>query len=69
MRIRSIQGDSVRNIWFGTGSLGLVCLDPLTDTIVKYGVEEGLAHKHARTMKEMSDGRIAVATKGGRKRH
>ena len=65
VRIRSVTEDSSRKLWFGTGSLGIVSYDPATEVIRTYGTAEGLAHRHARVAKEMSDGRVAVATKGG----
>ena len=64
-RIRSVQTDRAGHLWFGTGSKGVVCYDPESDTTVSYSTENGLSHKHARVMTELSDGRIAVATKGG----
>ncbi|MBR4910945.1 MAG: HD domain-containing protein [Clostridia bacterium] len=65
-RIRSIHSDSKDRLWFGTNSdYGLVCYDPVTGQIECYNHSNGLASNRARTMLEMSDGRIAVATNSG----
>ncbi len=64
-RIRSVLKGSGGKIYLGTGSLGLVRYDPSNGEIVSFDKDDGLAHNHARVMKEMSDGKIAVATKGG----
>ena len=65
-RIRSILSDRAGHVWFGTNSdYGLVCYDPASETTTCYNMENGLAANRARTMKEMSDGKIAVATNAG----
>lgn len=65
IRIRSIRKDSHGNLWFGTGQLGVVRYDQATDSYTIFDESKNLAHKHARTIHEMSDGRIAVTTKAG----
>ena len=65
-RIRSINSDKNGKIWFGTNSdYGLVCYDPETDTADCYNMENGLASNRARTMLELSNGKVAVATNAG----
>ena len=66
VRIRSIHETTDGTLWFGTNSkLGLLNLDTKTGNAVSYNSENGLASDRARTMKELSDGRIAVATNAG----
>ena len=66
VRIRSIHADSTGKLWFGTNSdFGLVCYDAKTKNIDFYNPDNGLASSRARTMLQMSDGRIAVATNAG----
>ena len=65
-RIRSILSDRAGNIWFGTNSdYGLVCYDAASEKTTCYNMENGLAANRARTMKELSDGKIAIATNAG----
>lgn len=65
IRIRCIRSDSAGNLWFCTFSdQGLVCLK--TDgSIVSYQEENGLNSNRVRTVLELSDGSLAVATSGG----
>ena len=66
VRIRSIHETSDGTLWFGTNSaFGLLNYDTKTGATVSYNSENGLASDRARTMKELSDGRIAVATNAG----
>ena len=66
VRIRSIHMDSAGRLWLGTNSAyGLICYDADSGTWDIYNTDNGLASNRARTMKELSDGRIAVATNAG----
>ena len=66
VRIRSIHTDSAGKLWFGTNSdYGLVSYDAATEKTEYFNTEKGLASNRARTMMELSDGRIAVATNAG----
>ena len=66
VRIRSILSDRAGHVWFGTNSdYGLVCYDAASGSTTCYNTENGLATNRARTMKELSDGKIAVATNAG----
>ena len=66
VRIRSIHADSAGNLWFGTNSpLALLRYRPDTGETRSYNMDNGLASNRARTIFEMSDGTIAVATNAG----
>lgn len=66
VRIRSIHESRDGCLWFGTNSkYGLVCYNTADGSTVCYNSENGLASDKARTMMELSDGRIAVATNAG----
>ncbi len=65
VRIRCIKADSKGNLWLCTFSeQGLVCLRA-DGSIVSYNEGNGLNSNRARTMLELSNGDIAVATSGG----
>ncbi|MCM1102873.1 MAG: HD domain-containing protein [Clostridium sp.] len=65
IRIRCIKADSQGNLWLCTFSdRGLVCLRP-DGSIVSYREENGLNSNRVRTMLELENGDIAVATSGG----
>lgn len=65
VRIRCIKADSAGNLWFCTFSdLGLVCLKA-DGSIEYYQEENGLNSNRVRTVLELSDGSLAVATSGG----
>ena len=65
-RIRSVHASSDGMLWFGTNSeYGLVRYHPDDGTWDIYNAGSGLASDRARTMMELSDGRIAVATNAG----
>ena len=65
-RIRSIHSDSAGKLWFGTNSdYGLVSYDAKTENIEYFNMDNGLASNRARTMMELSNGKIAVATNAG----
>ena len=66
VRIRTVKGDSKGAIWFGTNSTnGLLRYEPKTGAISSFNSGNGLASDRARTMFELSDGRMAVATNAG----
>ena len=66
VRIRSIHIASDGALWLGTNSkYGLVRYLPSEEDVRIYNVGNGLASDRARTIKELSDGRIAVATNAG----
>ncbi len=65
IRIRCIKEDSAGNLWLCSYSeLGLVCYHR-DDTYEIYNKESGLKSDRIRTITELSDGTIAVATNGG----
>ncbi|MBO4432106.1 MAG: HD domain-containing protein [Clostridia bacterium] len=65
-RIRSIHADSTGKLWFGTNSdYGLVSYDAKTENVEYFNMDNGLASNRARTMMELSNGQIAVATNAG----
>ncbi|MDE6421357.1 MAG: histidine kinase, partial [Lachnospiraceae bacterium] len=65
IRIRCIKSDSCGNLWLCTFSeQGLVCLKA-DGSIVSYQEAGGLNSNRVRTMLELSNGDIAVATSGG----
>ncbi|MBQ9485957.1 MAG: HD domain-containing protein [Clostridia bacterium] len=66
-RIRCIKKDGAGNLWFcHYGDDGkLVRYDPQTDAYFIFDVGNGLASNKVRMLKELSDGRIAVATSSG----
>jgi len=65
-RIRCVKADSTGMLWFCTNSEnGLVRYDPVSGAHRIYNVESGLASDRARTILEMRDGTIAVATNAG----
>lgn len=65
IRIRCIKSDSRGNLWFCTFSeRGLVCRRA-DGSIASYQEADGLNSNRVRTMLELSNGDIAVATSGG----
>lgn len=65
IRIRCIKEDSKGNLWLCTyGENGLVCYTA-DGKIVTYNEENGMRSTRVRTMCEISDGTIVVATSGG----
>ena len=65
-RIRSIHSDSAGKLWFGTNSdYGLVSYDAKTENIEYFNMDNGVASNRARTLMELSNGKIAVATNAG----
>ncbi len=65
VRIRCIKADSEGNLWLCTFSgQGLVCLRR-DGSVISYNEGNGLNSNRARTMLELSNGDIAVATSGG----
>jgi len=66
IRIRCVRADSRGTLWLCTNSdRGLVAYDAPSDTYRIYNLENGLASNRARTILELSDGTIAVATNAG----
>ena len=68
VRIRSIKADSVGNLWLCTYSsdsdYGLICYHG-DGTYQIFNEESGMVSGKIRTMTELSDGTIAVASSGG----
>lgn len=65
IRIRCIKEDSRGNLWLCSYSdYGLICYHP-DGTYDTYNTESGLKSSRIRTVEELSDGTIAVATSGG----
>ncbi len=66
-RIRCIKKDASDNLWFcHYGNEGeLVRYDPQNDEYFVFNTDNGLVSNKVRMLKELSDGRIAVATGGG----
>ena len=66
-RIRSLMGDSQGRVWVAAyvSQASVTCYDPATDTMQIFTVEDGLVNPNARSLLELSDGRIAVGTQGG----
>ena len=65
-RIRSIREDSAGRLWFGTnGANGIVRYDPADGSIYSFNEDNGLVSNWARTVFELSDGRIAAASDKG----
>ena len=68
VRIRSIKADSVGNLWLCTYSsdsdYGLICYHG-DGTYQIFNEESGMVSSKIRTMTELSDGTIAVASSGG----
>lgn len=66
IRIRCIAKDSKENIWFCTyGDTALVRFDPKTGKYTSINTDKGLASNRVRMIKELSNGKMAVATNGG----
>ncbi len=65
IRIRCIKEDSAGNLWLCSYSeFGLICYDG-DGTYQIYNKESGLQSDRIRTVTELADGTIAVATNGG----
>lgn len=65
-RIRCVRGDSSGHIWFCTyGSKGLVRCDPASGGITSFTEENGLLSNRTRSVMELEDKSIAVATNSG----
>ena len=68
VRIRSIKADSVGNLWLCTytsdSDYGLICYHG-DGTYQIFNEESGMVSSRIRTMTELSDGTIAVASSGG----
>ena len=65
-RVRSVHTAKDGSLWIGTNSdYGMIHCRPGDVHRDIYNISDGLASNRARTMMEMSDGRIAVATKAG----
>lgn len=65
VRVRCIKEDSRGDLWLCTyGRYGLVCYHP-DGTYECYTEEQGLNSDHIRTVLELSNGDMAVATSGG----
>ncbi len=65
-RIRSIHEDRAGRLWFGTnGENGIVRYDPADGSIFSFNESNGLVSNWARTVFELSDGRMAAASDKG----
>ena len=66
VRIRCIKTDKNNNIWLCTYSEnGLIRYNAEKDEWVSFNEEKGMVSNRVRMIKELSDGRIAVATNAG----
>ena len=66
MRIRNIETDSKGNIWISTyGEVGVVCIDKNGKTTSYSDRNKNLAGGQGRSVMELSDGRIIVASNMG----
>lgn len=66
VRVRCIVSDSDGMIWVVTNSsYGVVRFDPQTEKITVFNTDKGLSSNTARSLLELSDGRIAVGTQSG----
>ncbi len=66
VRIRCIKEDRNKNLWFCTYSdHALIRYDQETGKIKEFTTEDGMLSNRVRMIKELSDGRIAVATNAG----
>lgn len=66
IRIRHIIADNKGRVWIASYSdTPIVRYDPKTDEIVTYSSADGLSDDRARTLLELSDGRIAAGMQGG----
>ncbi len=66
VRIRCIIEDSKKNLWLCTyGDTALIFYEPETEKYKIYNTENGLASNRVRMIKELSNGKMAVATNGG----
>lgn len=66
-RIRSLLVDSQGKVWIASyvSQAPVICYDPVDATMQIFTVEDGLVNSSARSLLELSDGRIAVGTQGG----
>lgn len=66
IRIRHLMKDSEGNLWVSTyEKYGVVCYNKSTGKVKCYTEEEGIPHIQTRMALELSNGDIAVATRGG----
>ena len=66
-RIRCLLADSQGRVWVAAyvNQSPVVCYDPAEDSMRIFTMEDGLVNASARSLLELSDGRIAVGTQGG----
>ncbi|MGI6264507.1 MAG: HD domain-containing phosphohydrolase [Acutalibacteraceae bacterium] len=66
VRIRCIRQDAAGRVWLCTYSdNALVCYDVKTDAITRFDTEKGMTANRVRTVMELADGTMAVATNAG----
>ena len=66
VRIRCILKDSVGYLWFCTyGEHGLVRYNPISEDIIYFNTDNGMAANRVRMAIELSDGSIAASTNNG----
>ena len=66
-RIRSLMGDSQGRVWVAAyvNQAPVTCYDPADGAMRVFTMDDGLVNSSARSLLELSDGRVAVGTQGG----
>ena len=66
-RIRSLLVDSKGRVWIASyvSQAPVICYDPADGAVQIFTTDDGLVNSSARSLLELSDGRIAVGTQGG----
>ncbi len=65
VRIRCVFEDHDGNIWICSYGKGLICYNEEKDEVTVYSEENGLAVNRTRTIMQLQDGSMAVATNAG----
>ena len=66
-RIRCMLADSQGRVWIAAyvKENPVICYNPADETMQIFTMEDGMVNSNARSLLELSDGRIAVGTQGG----